>query len=314
MAQLTADQSLAGEIVSALAEDRPRLPTRLLYDTRGSELFERICEQPEYYLTRAELEITRNKIEAIAQRVGPVHVLAELGSGNSQKTRLLLDHLDSLSAYVPIDIADDFLYQTADQLQQSYPYLDVIPLHANFLDDFQLPELPEESGRTVFYFPGSTIGNLTPPQSHSLLHHLAHLADGEGGLLMGIDLQKETRVLEAAYNDAAGVTAEFTENILHHLRATTGAVLQPESFRHHAFYNADDHRMEIELRARRSTSIQLYGERFEFRAGDAILVEFSHKFSIPGIAEHLAGAGWTLQDNWQDEQQRFAVIWATRQG
>ena len=205
------------DVVEGLSQSPKCLPCKYFYDERGSQLFDRICELDEYYLTRTELAIMRQFASEMAEQIGPGVMLVEYGSGSSIKTRLLLDHLPDPVAYVPVDISREHLQAVADQLSRAYPHIEMLPVCADFTEHFDLPVPKRRPTHVAVYFPGSTIGNLQPEDACQLLDRIARLCGVGGGLLIGVDLQKEISVIEDAYNDEAGVTAEFNLNLLKHI-------------------------------------------------------------------------------------------------
>ncbi len=296
-----------GEILAGLTARRKELPTRLLYDQAGSRLFEMICLLPEYYLARAESEILTAQAAEIARRIGAGALLAELGSGSSIKTRSLLDALPTLAAYVPIDISRQHLADSARAIAAAYPTIDVIPLYADFTQVIELPRLVLPPHRVVFFFPGSTIGNLDNGAACRLLARLRRAAGPNGGLVIGLDLVKPAAVLEAAYNDSAGITASFNCNLLTRLNREYGANFCVGAFRHSAIWHEDQQRIEMRLVSTRAQRVEIGGTVIEFDAGEAIHTEFCHKYTVGGFATLARGCGWALQDAWTDRQQRFSV-------
>ena len=300
------------EVQAALAGAPPRLPTKYLYDRRGSELFDAICELPEYYPTRTELAIMKRAARQMAQRIGPEACLVELGSGSSIKTRQLVAALDRPAAYIPVDISRDHLMHSAGGLSRRFPELEVTPLCADFLQPLWLPssERIRASRRKVVYFPGSTIGNLEPPEADTLLRSLARMTGQGGGLLIGIDLQKDTATIERAYDDAAGVTAMFNLNLLHHINRRLGCQIPAQAFRHAAVYDQTHHRIEMRLVAERPVEFPIGSRRYRFAAGEWIVTEYSHKYDPTDFATRAARTGWSTVSTWTDPDRRFAVLYA----
>jgi len=296
-------------VIAGLGKREKTLPTRFLYDRRGCQLFEQICELPEYYLTRAELAIMRRDAAEMTARIGAGAVLIEFGSGSGRKTRLLLDHLDRPAAYVPIDIAAAALRDTAAALADDYPDLTVRPVCADFARPLELEETGGDAARRVVYFPGSTIGNFEPPAAQQLLENIADLAGEGGGLLIGIDLKKDRAVLEAAYNDSRGVTARFNLNLLERINRELGADFEVSQFAHRAIYNESAGRVELYLESLGEQVVRLDGQEFEFAAGERICTEYSHKYEMEDFSRRAAHAGLVLRDRWLDDQQRFAVLY-----
>jgi dimethylhistidine N-methyltransferase len=296
------------DVVNGLSQSPKCLPCKYFYDERGSELFDRICELDEYYLTRTELAIMRRFAGEMAEQIGPEVMLVEYGSGSSIKTRLLLDHLPDPVAYVPVDISRDHLEQTAAILAEDYPHLEVLPVCADFTQEFNLPVSVREPSHVAVYFPGSTIGNFTPDEALQLLRQLAALCGTGGGLLIGIDLQKDVDTIEAAYDDADGVTADFNLNVLRRINDELGGDFRLDRFCHRAVYNPRLGRVELGLVSQCRQEVDVAGESFAFEEGEEIRTEYSHKYTIEGFADLAAGVGLTLRRHWTDDASRFAVL------
>ena len=303
--ELGAEPDVIGELVAGL-EMRPRaISPKFLYDVRGSELFERICRLPEYYLTRTEISILKACAAEIAQHVDPGAVLVELGSGASEKIRLLLDALRP-RAYLGIDISRDFLLDATRRLARDHPWLSVHAACADFSQPWALRYPPPDLPRLVF-FPGSSIGNFTPEEATAFLERLHPLVRPGGGLILGVDLQKDARVIHAAYNDAQGVTAAFNSNLLHRLRREYGARVDPDGFAHDAIYNEELGRVEIYLVALRDQEIKLSGRAFAFVAGERLHTEYSYKYTIEGFQGLARLAGYRPEAVWTDPRNYFSV-------
>ncbi len=298
------------DVLHGLAQSPKRLPCKYLYDRRGSRLFDAICELPEYYLTRAELQITQQYAREIAAQVGPHAELIELGSGSSVKTRILLNHLPSPAAYLPVDISCQHLYRTAAELALVYPEVKVQPICADFTRELDL--LPRQEARRTVYFPGSTIGNFTRRQTLGILHRIARVCGVGGGLLIGIDLQKDIPTIEAAYNDTQGVTARFNLNLLRRMNRELGADFECSAFRHFAFYDQAHHRVDIRLISDCDQTVKLGSSRFDISAGEAIRTEYSYKFTIDGFARLAQHAGFALRCHWTDANDYFALLYLVR--
>ncbi|MBS0432062.1 MAG: L-histidine N(alpha)-methyltransferase [Proteobacteria bacterium] len=302
--------ALAGmraDVLHALATKPRRLPSKYFYDARGSALFERICGQPEYYLTRAELEIMRGHAGAIAQALGPDVLLVEYGSGSGMKTRLLLRHLHAPVAYVPVEIAHEALLDSIVALAKEFPHVEMLPVCADFTRPVALPRPRRAPRRTVVYFPGSTLGNFDAPEALRLLKQMRAEMGRDGAALVGIDLKKDRGTLEAAYNDAAGVTAEFTLNMLARFNRELGADFDLSAFRHRARWNALAGRIETHLVSTRAQAVCVAGHTFRFEADEAMLVEYSCKYSPGEFALLAARAGLQATRAWQDAGNRFSV-------
>lgn len=293
------------DVLRGLRQSPKTLPCKYFYDEHGSALFDAICQLDEYYVTRTELAIMRRSVAEMSQIIGPGCLLIEFGSGSSVKTRLLLDHLPNLVGYVPVDISRTHLLTTASRLRNDYPDLPIHPVAADFTSKLTLPQLTE--GRRVVYFPGSTIGNFTPAHASIILARIAGLVGEGGGLLIGVDLQKDVKVLERAYNDAKGVTAAFNLNLLWRINRELGGNFRVEAFRHHAVYNQQLHRIEMYLVCEQAQTVQIGPSRIEFVKGESIHTENSHKFTVEQFAGLARRLGLSLRQSWQDEQQYFSV-------
>lgn len=305
------DPNFLADVLSGLSDSPKSLPCKYLYDARGSQLFDQICELEEYYLTRTEQSITTSNAAAIADALGNGIVLAELGSGSSTKTRVLLEHLHEPTAYLPIDISEDHLLDTADQLRQDYPDLEIVPVVADFSKPFELPEIAGEA-RTCVYFPGSTIGNFEQLEASRLLHQISEVAGPDGLLLIGFDLQKDKQILEAAYDDRDGVTAEFSLNLLRRANGELGADFDLEQFEHTSFYNEEIGRIEIYVESKTDQSVEISEQQFEFTAGERIHTEYSHKYTRESFSMMARAAGWESQQLWTDSNDYFALMLLAR--
>ena len=306
----TRDLFLA-EILSGLQQTPKKLPSKYFYDQRGSQLFDRICEVDEYYVTRTELAIMRDFAPQMAAQIGRGVMLIEYGNGSSVKTRLLLNHLEDLAAYVPVDISRKHLEQACARLAGDYPALEVIPVSADFTTPFDIPTPVCEPTHTAVYFPGSTIGNFSAQQAERLLSQIATQCGAGGGLLIGIDLQKDPNLLVAAYNDSQGVTAEFNLNLLRRVNRELDGNFQMDRFRHRAIYDTTDHRIEMYLESLEPQSISIANQVFSLAEGEMICTEYSHKYTTNGFARMAEDAGLTLQRQWSDEHHRLAVLYFT---
>ncbi|MBC8069499.1 MAG: L-histidine N(alpha)-methyltransferase [Deltaproteobacteria bacterium] len=294
------------EVRRGLSRTHKTLPTEFLYDARGSQLFDAICELPEYYPTRTELAIMREHMPAIAAALGSGITLVEYGSGSSLKTRLLLDELSSIAAYVPVDISREHLMGAAASLRREFPGLRVEPVCADFTSAFDVP-VPRSAGRRVVYFPGSTIGNFEPEAAAGLLRQMARIAGDDGGLLVGVDLRKPVAVLEPAYNDAAGVTAAFNLNLLRRIDRELGGDFDLSRFEHRAYFDEQHGRIVMTLVSRCAQLVTVGGQRFRFAEGETIRTEYSHKYTLEGFAALAGQAGLRVEQVWTDPQQWFSV-------
>ncbi len=293
--------------IEGLSKPQKTLPSSFFYDEAGSALFDQICDLPEYYPTRTELAIMDEHLPAMAEAIGPRAMLLEYGSGTGIKTRRLLSQLREPVAYVPVEISREFLLASASALQAEFPSVEVLPVCANFTEPFEVPRAELEPKRRALYFPGSTIGNFRNEFAVRLLRQ-ARAEIGRGGCaLLGVDLVKPTDVLEAAYNDAAGVTAKFNLNMLRRANEELGCDFDLEAFRHRAVWNAQRGAIEMRLYARRPTSVHVDGRRFMFSAGEWIHTEDSHKYTLEGFAQLAGAAGFDVGQVWMDAEKKFSV-------
>jgi L-histidine Nalpha-methyltransferase len=298
--------SLRAEALRGLRAAPKTLPPKLFYDERGAELFVRITELPEYYPTRAELEILGRRAHDIAAALGPGVALLEYGSGEGVKVRLLLDALERPAAYVPIDIAGEQLEEMAREVGAEYPHVAVAPLWADYTGPLTLPPLPE-GARRVAFFPGSTIGNFHPDEARAFLRRVRRAVGPDGALVLGADLRKDPLVLHAAYNDAAGVTAEFNLNVLARLNRELGADFDLSCFRHYAYYNPVVGRVEMHLVSLCRQTATVAGEEVFLERGETIWTESSYKYGPADLEALAAGAGFHVSRAWEDERGMFVV-------
>ena len=303
----SAYEPFVADVLAGLREQPKRIAPIYFYDARGSKLFDQICELKEYYPTRTEMQILADDGDDMARCVGDDALLVEFGSGSSMKTRLLLDRLPTLAAYVPVDISRSHLLNAAHGIAAAYPRLEVLPVCADFTQPFTVPKPKRAAKRVVVFFPGSTIGNFDPPQALDLMRVMRDIAGPGGGLLIGTDLAKDPAVLVRAYDDAAGVTAEFNLNVLRRFNRELNADFDLASFEHRAVWNSTASRIEMHLVSTRAQSAQLAGERIEFAAGEAIVTEHCHKYTVAGFAARAAKAGWAERKFWLDPRGYFSV-------
>ncbi|MGH8124534.1 MAG: L-histidine N(alpha)-methyltransferase [Rhodanobacteraceae bacterium] len=302
------------DALAGLASKPKRLPSKYFYDARGSVLFERICEQPEYYPTRAELEIMHDHVDSIARALGPNVRLVEYGSGSGLKTRMLLRALAAPVAYVPVEISRSALGDSVAGLGREFPDIEMLPVCADFTQPITLPRAARAPRQTVVYFPGSTLGNFEPDEALRLLRQMrAEAGQGggalAGGVLVGIDLVKDKASLEAAYNDAAGVTAEFTLNLLVRLNRQAGADFHLGGFRHRARWHALAERIETDIVSIREQDVRAGGGAFHFAPDEAMRVELSCKYTLEGFARLAARGGLRVAKVWTDPDRQFSVQW-----
>ena len=294
------------DVIHGLSQQQKTLPCRWLYDDRGSQLFERITQLPEYYPTRTETAILKNCVSDLAQHIGPQAALIEYGAGASVKTQILLKHLTHLSAYVPIDVCGDFLEDTAQRLQQTFRHLNIQPVIADFTSPFTLPALSNSRSK-VGFFPGSTIGNLSDDEIHSFLTAAhQHLGDNRQ-FILGFDLHKSADILIPAYNDAAGVTACFNLNLLDRINRELNANFSTGGFKHDARWNDNESRIEMHLVSITKQRITIAGKTIEFEKGESIHTENSRKFCLDSIKTLCHNANWAMRKVWMDSDNLFAV-------
>lgn len=300
------------EIVAGLQQDEKAISPKYFYDERGSQLFDEITTLPEYYPTETELNIMRENIAEIASLIGPRASLIEYGSGSSLKTRILLEHLIDQSVYVPVDISEEHLLASARDIRAEFPDLEVLPVVADFTKRFELPDPTIMPLRNIVYFPGSTIGNFPRAEACELLDVMYDEAGEDGAMLIGVDLQKDAHIIERAYNDSAGVTAEFNLNMLRHLNREFGANFDLESWEHDAQYNPSEGRIEIRLVNEEQQAVNIAGNNIVIEKGEGILTEYSHKYTLKGFAEMAKGAGFKVKRVWTDPQDLFSVQYCIR--
>jgi dimethylhistidine N-methyltransferase len=293
------------DVIAGLSLAQKALPPKYFYDATGSRLFEAICRLKEYYPTRAELALTSGHIRAIARFAGSGNTLIEYGSGESMKSRLLIEALRP-SAYIPVDISEDALRGAAAKLRRRFPRLDIRPVHGDFSQPLKIPML-RAMGRRVVYFPGSTIGNLTPGDARAFLRMTRGQVGPRGAMLVGVDLKKDADALHAAYNDAKGVTAAFNLNLLARINRELGGDFDLRCFRHYAFYNVAPGRIEMHLVSLAPQSVNIGKHRFAFEAGESIHTENSYKYSIDGFRALAKSAGFKGEKVWLDPKGLFSL-------
>ena len=295
------------EILSGLREDQKQIAPKYFYDDNGSRLFESICCQPEYYPTRTELGIMGSNIGEISDLIGPRASIIEFGSGSSIKTRLLLEQLTEPAAYVPVDISREPLASAAAAIAEEFSSLEVLPVCADFTQPFDLPTPRVMPERNMVFFPGSTIGNFSSEEAVDLLRVMRAEAKEGGGLLIGVDLEKPKEILEPAYNDSAGVTADFNLNLLNRLNREYDANFDLTMFRHKAIYDEEESRIEMRLVSMANQRVDVAGECFRLDEGEYIVTEHSHKYSIDRFASMTQAAGFSLKSVWTDQENLFSV-------
>jgi dimethylhistidine N-methyltransferase len=295
----------ARDALGDLSQHPKRLSPKYFYDATGSELFEAITKLPEYYPTRTELKILRDRGSEIAAIIPKGAALVEFGAGATTKVRLLLEKC-AFGAYVPVDISGEFLNAQASGLRKDFPALAVYPVAADFTAPFALPEAIAGMPK-VGFFPGSTIGNFEPHEACRFLRSARDILGKGAQMIIGADLEKDERVLHDAYNDASGVTARFNLNVLVRINRELGGNFDLSGFAHRAIYNRERHRIEMHLISRRPQSVRMLGTSFSFRTGETIHTESSYKYSIDRFAALARGAGWAVRESWTDPNRMFSV-------
>lgn len=302
------DHALGDEVLRGLLATPKTLPPKLFYDRIGAALFERICTLPEYYLTRSELEILERRAGAIADLAGPDCALVEYGSGAGVKVRFLLDAMVRPAAYVPIDISGEQLGRVAREIAGAYPSLPVRPVRADYTRPLVLPALPN-AARRIAFFPGSTIGNFHPTEAAAFLHRIRHTVGEHGSLVLGVDRIKGSAVLDAAYDDAEGVTAAFNMNMLARLNRELVADFDLDAFEHRAFFNPEAGRVEMHLVSLVRQTVHIAGASIEFTNGETIWTESSYKYDASRLRELASAAGFRIAERWTDTKGSFWVAY-----
>jgi dimethylhistidine N-methyltransferase len=303
----SSDLRFREDVLAGLSARKKWLAPKYFYDAAGSRLFDRICELPEYYLTRTELDIMRTNAADMAAMLGPSVLLIEPGSGSSVKVRRLLDHLERPAGYVPVEISEAHMLASVDALRTDYPALEVLPVWADFTQPFAVPRPARAERRRAVYFPGSTLGNFPPVEAVALLRHLRGLVGRGGAVLLGLDLEKDPEVMLPAYDDAEGVTAAFNRNLLVRINRELDGDFVPEAFAHRAVWNAECSRIEMHLVSRGAQRVRVAGCQFEFADGEAVTTEYSHKPAPAAVAALAAGAGFRIERCWTDTRGWFGV-------
>ena len=297
------------EILQGFQKEHKTLPSKYFYDQHGSFLFDQICKLNEYYITRTETDIMQQNIYEIAGMIPPNCLLIEYGSGSSEKTKMLLNHFSQLAAYVPVDISREHLFNSAENLNRNYPNLVIFPLWSDFTKEFSLPLVSNGFSQKLAYFPGSTIGNFYPAQAVDFMRNVASLVGTGGGFLVGIDLQKDTKVLNQAYNDRKGITAAFNLNMLAHINRNFHADFNVNLFEHHAFYNQQAGRIEMHLVSKQDQMVTINGIGFNLYKDERILTEVSYKYTIEGFTKMAEQAGFDVSTVWLDSKKYFGVLY-----
>jgi dimethylhistidine N-methyltransferase len=300
---------LLSDVIAGLSSDPRTLPCKYFYDERGAALFQKICELPEYYITRTEIDILDGHHAEIASQLGPNVGLIGLGTGAGTKTRILIKALEKPAVYIPVDISEKQLRKSSALFSKIFPDLEILPVCADYLQPVVLPSPRHKPARNVVYFPGSTIGNFEPNEALEFLRRIANVSGRGGGLLIGVDLQKDRNVIESAYNDSAGVTAQFNLNLLVHVTRETGANFDLSRWQHRATYNSEAGRIEMYLISATDQTVRIQDRAFHFRAGERILTEHSYKHTPEGFNALARQAGFDFVQLWTDDARLFGVFY-----
>ncbi|WPU64166.1 L-histidine N(alpha)-methyltransferase [Peredibacter starrii] len=302
--------TLLSEVLVGLSKHQKSIPPKFLYDKAGSEIFEKICDLRDYYPTRAEKEILQTYAGEMAEMIGPGALIIEPGSGAGEKVRYLLKELQDPSGFVPIEIEREILLRMTSELIEEFPDLNITPVCADFTQMLQLPiTVGMKNGKKVIFFPGSTIGNLSPEEAIDFLTQYGEMLSTGGGFLIGADLKKDSATLKRAYDDSEGVTAEFNMNLLRRLNREVGASFDLNNFEHEAFYNEDMGRVEMHLKSKVPQLVRINRTVFRFNEGETIHTENSYKYSEDEFAELCAHAGLVLRKCWKDSKNLFCVYY-----
>jgi dimethylhistidine N-methyltransferase len=309
--QVSAPESadFLADVVAGLSSDPRTIPCKYFYDERGAALFQRICELPEYYVTRTEIDILDRHRADIASQLGPSIELIGLGTGAGTKTQILIAALKNPAVYIPVDISKKQLRQSTALFQKIFPDLEILPVCADYLQPVVLPSPRHKPARNIVYFPGSTIGNFEPDEAVDFLRRIANVCRGGGGLLIGADLKKDRQLLEAAYNDRAGVTAQFNLNLLKRINRELGADFDLDQWRHRAIYNSNAGRIEMHLINETDQLVNLDEHKFHFLRGDKIVTEFSYKYAPEEFAALARKAGFEFVRMWTDDARLFGIFY-----
>ena len=295
------------EVLSGLRKPQKELPSKYLYDEKGSRLFKHICTLDEYYIPHTEAAIMDTCVVEIVELLGPHVLLVEYGSGDCKKVRTLLAHLHDPVAYVPIDISREQLFHTAKELDSDYPGLEVLPVCADYTSGFELPVPKRPCQRTVVYFPGSTISNFDPIPAKHFLERIARVCGLNGAMLIGVDLKKDPVVLHRAYNDSQGAAAAFKLNLLERLNRELDCDFKLDCFEHYAFYNPREGRIEMHLVSLREQIVRVGDVTVPFAKGESIWTESSYKFNLDEFEQMAVAAGFKVEEVWTDKRQWFSI-------
>lgn len=298
------------EVLVGLSKSQKSIPPKFLYDKKGSDLFEKICLLPEYYPTRTENKILTENVQEMIELIGPDALVIEPGSGSGDKVRHLLRKLKNPKGYIPIEISRDILLKMTNELNDEFSELNIIPVCADFTGDLELPlTVDSYSEKKVIFFPGSTIGNLLPNDAIRILKKFGKLISSGGGLLIGVDLKKDSKIFELAYDDPQGITATFNLNLLERLNRELDASFDPSNFSHVAFYNEELGRVEMHLKSLIDQLVKVNQTVFRFRKGETIHTENSYKYSVEEFCELCSKAKFEVKRYWKDEESLFCVYY-----
>jgi len=300
------NKDILSEVLNGLDKVPKILPSKLFYDKSGSKLFDEICELEEYYPTRTEIKIMQDNIKEMGELLGEGTLLIELGSGSSQKIRLLLDYIPGLAGYIPIDISSEHLLNSCKTLQVEYPNLNIFPLAVDYTNSFELPKIDIKYDHKAVYFPGSTIGNFTKQKAKEFINRIAKIVGPNGGFIIGVDLRKDKKILEDAYNDEKGVTAKFNLNILNHINTELKGNFNLDNFKHYAFFKEEIGRIEMHLISKVNQNSKIGNSVFSFKKDEHIITEFSYKYTLEEF-ENLAGDKFNLKKYWVDDNNLFSI-------
>jgi len=307
----SAGSDFLSDVIAGLSSEPRTLPCKYFYDERGAALFQKICELPEYYVTRTEIDILDRYRTEIASQVGPNIELIGLGTGAGTKTRILIEALEKPAVYMPVDISEKQLHESTALFRKLFPDLEILPVCADYLQPVALPSSRHKATRNVIYFPGSTIGNFEPDEAAMFLGRIANVCRQNGGLLIGVDLQKDRYILERAYDDTKGVTAQFNLNLLTRANRELGADFDLSRWRHRAIYNSSAGRIEMRLVSEIDQTVHVADFEFRFRSGEQIITEFSYKYTPEGFTALARRAGFEFARMWTDDARLFGVFYFT---
>ncbi|MEX0608479.1 MAG: L-histidine N(alpha)-methyltransferase [Balneolaceae bacterium] len=296
---------MLAEVLEGLSKPQKTLPSKYFYDEKGSKLFDDITHLEEYYPTRTEWKILKSSVHEIGEYLGEDVLLIEPGSGSSAKTRVLLDNLNSICCYIPIDISGDYLQNVGEKLRSEYPKIQILPLQADYTQPFNLPRSSPDARKIVF-FPGSTIGNFKIETVNRFLKVISEIAGEDGAFLIGVDLKKDKDIMEAAYNDSKGVTAAFNKNILQHINNVLNSDFDVSRFEHKALWNAGKSRIEMHLVCLQDHDVKVNGTTISFKKGESIHTENSHKYSVEDFRK-VVSPWFEVKKVWTDDEELFSV-------